>query len=193
MTQTDPRYDEGSFDRQVDEETQAMRNAREAAERNAETATQAQAEATQLKRENAMLRALPGVDMTSPLAEMFVRSYQGELDGEAIKAAAQAVGVLPKTEDTTPPPPPAEDQQLSAERQALQTGATFTPPNEQQHREAQDPYDNAMAAFNADLGAGRTREAAAAAYFDHVIGAAVHGDERVQWRGWTPEQLGDSQ
>ena len=80
------------------------------------------AEAEQLRREVAFLRA--GVDADSPLGQVFQKGYDGELDVEAIKTAWSAIApaATPPPSSETPPPPeatPTNDAQgLTPEQQA---------------------------------------------------------------------------
>jgi hypothetical protein len=52
---------------------------------------EAQAALPALKRENALMRS--GVDLESPLGQLFVKGYDGELTAEAIRAEAERYGI----------------------------------------------------------------------------------------------------
>lgn len=181
------------------EDTDALREARERLSEGAANRTRAD----NAEREIALMKALPGVDFADARVAMFMRAYDGKLDGEAIKAQAIAVGVLdaPSTEDppAAPPADPAvspeeqaiidEQTRLQAAREAIRLGAA--PPQTQEQllaaQEANtDPRVKGIAEFRRAVEEdGRTREDASAELFDRLVDSAVKGDERVLW---TPEK-----
>lgn len=65
------------------------------ASREAEIAKQ---EATQAKRELALMKA--GIDLESGTGKLFAKAYDGEATPEAIKAAAQEFGLVPTSQTT---------------------------------------------------------------------------------------------
>ncbi len=171
-------YDAEGNEIEVDE-TQALKDAREAAERNAGAAKDRDAVA----KENALLKALPGVDLDSDLAKMFVKSYDGELTKEAIQTAAVSVGLF--TAEAPPEPGDPADVELQAAREALRTGSV--PPKTRETLEAEaalavDPRVEGIRAFRvATEEHGQSRVDASAQFFDRQIAAAQRGDERVLW------------
>lgn len=171
-------YDAEGNEIEVDE-TQALKDARAAAERNEGTAKERDA----IAKENALLKALPGVDFDSDLAKMFAKSYDGELEREAIQTAAISVGLFtaaPAIDPTTD-----VDAELQATREALRTGSA--PPKSRQTLEdeaalAVDPRVEGIRAFRvATEEHGQSRQDASAQFFDRHIAAAQRGDERVLW------------
>lgn len=139
-----------------------------------------------LERENAFLKA--GVDLDSPVGTLFARAYDGELDIDAVRAAADPVGAL--TSGTLAP----TDTQLEQTKvQTTLAGEGHTPGNLVDATQT-DPVDAGYTAFHDRLSRGATREAASAEMFDRVFTAAADGDQRViydpqRWReeqGYTP-------
>jgi len=182
MSAVEPEYDEeGNEITQPQGESPAMKAAREAADRAADRAGKAE-------RENALLRALPGVDLDSPLGKMFVSSYDGPLESEPIKEAAIAVALISAPEPA-PDPTNATDAAAAAARADLQTGAV--PPQETPDpEEVEDPNELGLRKFSEAMKAGRSAENASAEYFDRVVGAAIRGDQRAIWGGrYSDEQL----
>lgn len=93
----------------------------------------AQAEAEALKRELAFAKA--GIDTDTKAGKMLLRSYEGELTADAIKAEAEEIGLFkpqqtaPVTETAT-----AEEREQTELRAGLATGsaATATPDEDPQ-------------------------------------------------------------
>lgn len=179
----DPMQDPDTID---PDESRGIREARAAAERNAAEA----ARAKDLERELALVKALPGVDLDSPLGKMFAGAYDGKLDAEAIKAAAAEVGLV--AADPEPEPEPQVDPldiEAQRQREALNRGPSTPPASDDEIALAVHPKDRAMTKFQEAMKKGLPREKAAGQYFDEMVSAAVGGDERATWDGWTEDQL----
>ena len=81
-----------------------------------------------LARENAILKALPGADLTTPVGSGFLRGYQGDLSVEAIRAEAQAWNVWAPAGEPPPEPEPSvvideDERQQTDLRRSVATGA----------------------------------------------------------------------
>lgn len=128
-------------------------------------------------RENAMLKALPGVDLSTPLAAMFLEGYKGELTTDAIKAAAESVGVLAAPEPPAPAAPTADQLQEQATRDALAAGTpgVIPPATQQELDEQKDPIEEGWEQFNKARRSGLPREQASAQLVDRMVAGAVQG------------------
>lgn len=175
MTSTEPEYDTEGNEIEPQGDTPAMKAARDAA-------TRADSRATKAERENAILKALPGVDLTAPLGAMFLASYDGDPTVDAIRAAAQPVGLYEPPAPAEPDANAAVDAAAQAARADLNTG-TVPPTQEPDPEELEHPGDLGLRKFGEALKAGRSAEAASAEYFDRVASAAVRGDSRAIWPG----------
>ena len=135
----------------------------------AEKADALAAQLAQSERKNAVLES--GIDTSSKLAELFLKSYDGESSAEAIKAAAQEYGIPFKGEA---PEPVEETVDTGTEiRTELADGSPVgTEPSP-------DPNQVALDAFKAAIANGATEEAAQAVFFNVIAAAAGDGDERV--------------
>lgn len=166
------------------DESPAIRQLRDALNRaNAKNAEleQAVAGSTVIVRENVMLKA--GVDTSTPVGKFFADKYDGELDEDAVKAAAAQVGALKLDTPTTPTITPDEADQ-TRERQALAADAQpgGLPPDE-------DPVEAGYAAYHERLKKGQTREQAAPEVFGRLIAAANSGDPRFRFDPQTWRQM----
>jgi hypothetical protein len=142
---------------------------RDAAREEAEAGRKAQ-------RELAFLKA--GIPTETPVAKLFVSSYSGEMDSDAIKAAWSELGV-----DSAPTPPPPEDSAATQERLALQEtrrglAGEGAPPGTEPDR---DPIEDALKAGRDAGDRGSTQ--AMGAYFSGIATAANAGDPRVVSQG----------
>lgn len=140
----------------------------------ADEGRKAKSEAEQAKRELAFVKA--GVDTDTKLGQLLLKTYEGDLTAEAIKAEALEIGAI-KTEapPTTPATPASTDEQAqSRERQGL-----ASEPDVQTDQGA-DPYKVAFTKFEEARAAGDTREMAAGAAFAEILKAAQANDPRVQ-------------
>lgn len=120
------------------------------------------------KRENAMLKA--GIDTNSPVGKMFAKAYDGELDVDAIKAAATEVGLAQASETTEPP---VEVDTSTAERSALASGAAAD------DGKGVDPRANALKEAEDLQSKGAAFDVAAGSYINRLAQAAISGDDRV--------------
>lgn len=156
------------YDPDDDDATPAMKAMRDEIKRlKAEASTNAVA-----ARENAFLKA--GIlDVEKGPGALLFKAYDGELDAEAIKAAALDFGVIqPEGSDATPPPPPVSDE--TDQRRSLGAGQSFspgeTPPT--------DLVDSGFAEFDRLLKQGLPKEDAFGAVIGSIFEAAREGDPR---------------
>lgn len=123
-------------------------------------------------RELAFLKA--GVDVTTPVGSLLLRTYDGELTPEAVTAAATPLGLV----RTGSPVTPAEGDQTGV-RTGLQHNATVPP--------GQEPDVHPIVAGFKDglsvLDRGGSYIEAAAAHIARVNRAGMDGDSRVRSRG----------
>lgn len=125
------------------------------------------------QREVAFLKA--GVDTDSPIGKLLFKSYDGELDVEAIKASALEVGAI-----QAPTPPAAPDAGPSADELAQTqmrndlASNSGTPSNDEAN-----PYDLAFSALEQARREGVPAEQRSAAALAPVFQAAARGDRRV--------------
>lgn len=117
---SEPQYyedDDFQTQQQTDQQDQ-FRQLREKAKRT----TKAEAEAERLRRENAFLKA--GIDTEDPKAKYFYKGYDGDLERDAIRAAAAEIGLAEPITRTEIP-----EAELEALRRIQgQTPETATPP-----------------------------------------------------------------
>lgn len=168
-----------------DEEQQDnLRELREAAERG----KQAKREADEAKRELAFAKA--GIDTDSPKGRMFVKAYDGELDGAAIKAQFEELFGTPQdpaaevVDEVEEARQEALRQQTAERRDLTAAGHDEAPPP------APDMVHQAYQEFEAAMNSGQSRELA----FRHVLGghiaAANAGQPGAVWTGqWDDEQI----
>lgn len=172
-------------------ETSSVRELREAYERSQEAAREANARADQnaaAARELVFVKA--GIK-DDPMGLYFQQTYNGDLTEEAVKAAAEPLGLL-KGDETKPgtegegkekePVTQPTEEQLREQRERAALGAQHEPPGEMT---PEHPGEAGLNQFFKSLSEGETRDRAAAQYFDRVVDARVKGDERVIW---TPEK-----
>jgi hypothetical protein len=170
MSEDTDHDDDVNDEPEVDETPKGLRRA-------AEAGRKAQAEAAQLKREVAMLRA--GVDLESPLGNLFAKGYDGELEAAKVKEAWTAVApsATPAPEPETPKTPDPEfsvDETKSTDlRAALANGS---PADEMPD---EDPRVAAKRAATQHVMDGGTQEESLALVFDHIYAAGLAGDKRV--------------
>lgn len=151
-------------------------------EARAQRSDEAEQRAAAAERRLAFAEAGISLSSDDEKVQFFVQGYQGDLDPAAIKAKAEAFGVLG---GTTPPPAPAEPDQpqdtplepgeanFTRERGQL---ATAAPPDNvapaEPYKAAAEVHDRVIA------DGGREREAVGAA-INSLANAAHNGDERV--------------
>ena len=116
-----------------------------------------------------------GLDVESPIGQLFVKGYDGEFTAEALKAEAEKYGVpikgaAPATETVVEEP---TEPTGTAERTALSDGAPADT------GEDLDPRETSRKNFDTALAAGAPRDVAAGAMLNELANAAHRGDERV--------------
>lgn len=133
-------------------------------------------EANLAKRELAFVRA--GIDTSTKLGQLFAKSFEGDLDVEAIKAEAKELGIFngPKSETDAPEEDPTPDNSAQ-ERSSLATGATGDDGS------GVDPRQTGLARAQEAMAKGATFEAAAGGFVAELAKAAMHGDQRVVIKG----------
>lgn len=173
-------------------ETDAMREAREAAERASQREREALARARELETEMAFRDVgLTPDQLDSELGQMF-REVIGR-DEEAfgddgpnldrIRARAGAIGLL-NAEPTPPPPPPAaESTGVVDQGQARTDLGAGAAPVATPHVVDEHPGEKGLEEFFKARAGGASSEDAAAEYLDRVIDAGVKGDDRVIFGG----------
>ena len=136
----------------------------------AERADSLTAQLAQAERKNAILES--GIDTSSKVAELFLKSWDGENNPEAIKAAAAEYGIPLKGEA------PAEVVEELVDsgtdlRNELADGVQVG------NEPAPDPNQVALENFKTAIASGATEEKAAGIFFNTLAEAASRGDERV--------------
>lgn len=133
------------------------------------------AELATAKRELAFHKA--GVDLESKAGQLLLKSWDGDLDVEAIKAEAGELNAL--TSGKAPAADSGDDgeRQSTDERSALGTGAGA----DEHQTPTPDPVKGAVELGFAALKEGKSEEAALGAVFEHLARAAEGGDTRVIW------------
>lgn len=145
------------------EEAEHIRNLREKAKK---------ADAVpQLERKVAVLEA--GINTSTPLGAMFLKSYDGELTAEAITAAAAEVGLVQGQADPDPQPgePGTAEAEYAAARNTLNQGdpAAFS-------EEPKNAGDMAFKAFEDARKQGKRAEEARVDGFRTLIEQAAQGN-----------------
>lgn len=136
----------------------------------ADEGRKALAEAEQARRELAFVKA--GVDTDTKLGKLLLRTYDGELTVDAIKAEAAELGLF-KAPSTNEDVNDAERSQ-SRERADLASDSSVGSEDTSEH-----PHEAALKAFEAARKQGDTREIAAGAAFAEILKAAHRGDQRI--------------
>jgi len=134
-------------------------------------------EKSQLERKVAILEA--GVNTTSPVGAMFLKSYEGELTPEAIKAAAAEVGLVEGQPD--PEPQPGEPGTVEHEQQQVRQGLSVgdVAPHEEPVKSAKD---RAWEVFDKSRKEGMREEDARQEAFASFIEAGMKGDSTALYR-----------
>lgn len=175
-----------TMDEGLDEQDQQdnLRELREAAARGKE----AKADADAARRELAFAKA--GIDTDSPKGKMFVKAYDGELDGAAIKAQFEELFGTPQAASEETGDTPEEEarqealRQQTAERRDLTAqGADHQPPP------APDMVEQAFKEFDTAVSNGQSRDIAFRHVMSGMIAAANAEQPGAVWTGWTDEQL----
>lgn len=122
-----------------------------------------------LEKELAMIKA--GIDTDTALGKMFFKSYEGEMNKEALIAAAQEVGLFekPKPKEEIP----EGEKGSTQERNKLSNGGV-PPGNNPMH-----PKDEGVEAAKAMIAKGGKYEHAAGAYLGTLVKRFAEGDERA--------------
>lgn len=134
-------------------------------------------EKSQLERKVAILEA--GVNTTTPIGQMFLKSYEGELTPEAIKAAAAEVGLVEGQPD--PEPQPGEPGTPEAQQQSVRDNLAVgdIAPHEEPVKSAKD---RAWDVFNESRKGGMREEDARNEAFASFIEAGIKGDQTALYR-----------
>jgi len=165
------------FDNDNSDNLQDLRDA-------AERGRLATGENSDLKREMAFLKA--GIDTDSKIGGMLLKTYEGELDVEAIRAEAGAIpGFLTENQvvdvdetDTTS----QENLDLQNLRDNMSTGDAPT-------GEQVNAQDLAMQEFSEAIKSGASRKDSAAAYFGTLLTEAANGNQSAIFdqAGWNAQ------
>lgn len=148
----------------------------------AEAGRKAQLEMQKMKLEVAAMKA--GIDVDSRIGQMYLSTYEGEADPEAIKADAEGLPGLfveaTSTGETVVTPPETDPRTTATETeqgmQQIREGLTTGAPPETGEQQV-NAKDAAMEAFNAELkGQSGTRQDAAVAYFGTLLSEAAAGN-----------------
>lgn len=146
----------------------ALREALKRAEKRAAEAEEKAGEGDKARRENVMLRA--GVDIDSKLGQMFARSYEGDLDVDAVKAEwADLAPAAPAKEEPNP-----EDAAQQTERASLASETAAPTQLSDIH-----PHRAGIAEFERARDEGYTADEASVQFFDRLLSSAAEGDKRV--------------
>lgn len=178
------QQDDQDYEADEDPPQEDLRGLREAAK----SGKAAKAEAESARRELAFTKA--GIDTDSDRGQMFMDSYKGELDKDAIKARFDTIfgGNEPPPEGDDEAAKAAEEElkaQTQDRRDLTSAGTDFTPQPEGSLIDA--GYKRMQDALNE----GRPMEIAFREALGGTLAAANAGDPRAVWTGWTDEQLSD--
>lgn len=127
------------------------------------------------QRENALLRALGGDALETPLGRMFADAYKGPLEVDKIRESAEEIG-LGKASETTPPPAGDGTPGQGETQAALGNEGGFTPPPPPPDV---NPRDASREAVVAARQRGLGDEDALVAGLGPLAEAALAGDSRV--------------
>lgn len=173
---------------------QQFRDAHQATQERLREMEQQRAENDQVRRENMFLRA--GVDIESPLGQLFAKGYDGELDMEVVKASWAELA--PGNAHSEPPTPPtaqageelspeqmAQQAELTRQRAALNSEAVA--PGEEP---TPDPRIDMVKTYQTMKKEGKTDVASMRAGFQRLFDAAAAGDDRALFDRdrWVAEQ-----
>lgn len=172
-TTTDPEGQgtEGS-DGQQQQQQQGQESRRDRAAREETEAKDARI--AELEKKDVMRDA--GIDLTTPIGQLFLDGYKGELTVEDVKAAATATGIIKPEGQEGTEPPPADDGSTNDRRQAAAgTTAEGQGPSE-------DPRAIAVQEGIEVLEAGGTMQGAMGAAFNRIAHAAMNeNDDRARF------------
>jgi hypothetical protein len=151
-------------------ESQENANLRQLREQ-AKAGKEAQQQVADLSRKLAVLES--GIDADSSLGKLFLKGYDGEVTGDAIKQSATEYGIPFKGQtqeapvDEQPQDSGTETRQELADQAPADTG------------ESADPNQTARDNFKRSIEDGRTTETAAGDFIATLAQAALNGDQRV--------------
>lgn len=147
-----------------------------------------------LEKQLAFAVAVPGVDPRSKPVAAMLSQYTGELTPEAILTEAKEWNISAPVSQSTD----ATQQQQQGDQQQQQQqggGGDLTDDEKRAHAELNKlgngattpegqangphPIQKGLEDFHTELKGGATREEAAGAFLDSVLGAAAKGDQRV--------------
>lgn len=130
------------------------------------------------KRELAFAKA--GVDTESKLGSMLFKTFDGDLSSDAIQAEAKEIGLLKTEQASTEGQQPlaSTETQQTDQRQQLASGSLDdgTAPGQ---TTGEDPQLAGIRETRERLKAGEAPDNAFQSYVQHVVQAAVDGDQRV--------------
>jgi hypothetical protein len=147
----------------------------------------AKVEAEAARRELAFTKA--GIDTDSDRGQMFMDSYKGELDKDAIKTKFDSIfgTVEAPNDDQDEAERAAAEEELKRQtqdrRDLTSAGTEHTPPSEGSLIDA--GYQRMQEALND----GRPMEIAFREALGGTLAAANQGDPRAVWTGWSDEEL----
>ena len=150
---------------ETEQETEGMKNLREAEKR-------ANARAEAMAKENAFLKAGVNPEGDARL-QFFYENYQGELTGEAVRAKAQELGFIEAETPSTPEPGTSQDPEQTKVRETMASD-TLEPQGAQPERARTVETDYEM--YRDDLKEGALRPEAAGAVFGGIFERARSGD-----------------
>ena len=184
MTYTEPDTGE---ELETEEETgdPNLRQLRKKA-KDADRLTRENADLLADRRELAFLKA--GVDTSTPVGQLFMKAYDGELDATAIKEGYEALGMSAPAASETGDAFEADEAGSTQERQALASGATGDT-GEQQPQPVRGEEGRAARVARDALAHGAPREDAIGVMFNELTQAAASGDRSVilPFGGGVPE------
>lgn len=132
--------------------------------------------------------ALAGIDVTSDAGGLFARGYEGDLEPEKIRAAAQQFNLVKPAENNG-----GEGEKNGTEGENKPTDAKLEDGEEKLHDEqnnlannspgdrpvAGDPYKDAAEVYTTVMNGGGQEKEGLGAYLNSVVNAAHQGDARV--------------
>lgn len=135
------------------------------------------AEKSALERKVAVLEA--GVNTSTPLGQMFLKSYEGDLTAEAIQAAAAEVGLVQGQPDPQPEPGSPGTPEAEAQSVRNELGVSQPAPFEEEVKPAKD---RAWDVFSDSRKQGMREEDARAEAFASFIEAGLKGDKSALYQ-----------
>jgi hypothetical protein len=118
-------YEEEDVQDQVQQPRDPVRSHLKKLEQENKELRQLKADAEAAKRKLAFVEA--GVDLSSPVAEYFVKGYDGEISAEAIKSAASKLNLTPQSAPAPQQVAPAEQQAWNRMGTAARVGDVGEP------------------------------------------------------------------